>query len=104
MAQQPTLTRTLGLRSLVLLGLAYMTPIIVLGIFGVVAGATAGASASAYLVALVAMIFTASSYGRLATHSQSRVRLIPTCAKPSTRALASWLVGRSCSTTCSCQW
>jgi len=65
MAPQPTLTRTLGLRSLVLLGLAYMTPIIVLGIFGVVAETTAGASASAYLVALVAMIFTASSYGRL---------------------------------------
>ena len=60
------LSRTLGLRSLVLLGLAYMTPIIVLGIFGIVAEVTAGASASAYLVALVAMIFTASSYGRLA--------------------------------------
>jgi len=66
MAPQPTLTRTLGLRSLVLLGLAYMTPIIVLGIFGVVAEVTAGASASAYLLALIAMIFTASSYGRLA--------------------------------------
>lgn len=61
-----TLTRALGLRSLVLFGLAYMTPIIVLGIFGIVAEVTSGASASAYLVALVAMIFTASSYGRLA--------------------------------------
>jgi amino acid transporter len=43
-----------------------MTPIIVLGIFGIVAEITAGASASAYLVALVAMVFTASSYARLA--------------------------------------
>jgi amino acid transporter len=65
MSNPVKLTRTLGLRSLVLLGLAYMTPIIVLGIFGIVAEITAGASASAYLVALVAMIFTASSYGRL---------------------------------------
>ncbi|TIC83006.1 APC family permease [Nocardioides sp. GY 10127] len=43
-----------------------MTPLIVLGIFGVVAEITAGASASAYLVALVAMVFTAISYGRMA--------------------------------------
>lgn len=62
---QPTLTRTLRLPSLVLFGLAYMTPLIVLGIFGVVAETTGGASASAYLVALVAMLFTASSYGRM---------------------------------------
>jgi putrescine importer len=66
MTGTPTLTRTLGVRSLVLFGLAYMTPLIVLGIFGVVAETTGGASASAYLVALVAMLFTASSYGRMA--------------------------------------
>ncbi|WP_417554650.1 APC family permease [Microbacterium sp.] len=67
MSTQPHLTRSLGLTSLVLFGLAYMTPLIVLGIFGVVAETTGGASASAYLVALVAMLFTASSYGRMAT-------------------------------------
>ncbi|MDQ1596848.1 MAG: putrescine importer, partial [Microbacteriaceae bacterium] len=60
------LTRTLKLPSLVLFGLAYMTPIIVLGIFGIIASATGGASSSAYLLALVAMLFTASSYGRMA--------------------------------------
>ncbi|KHO25586.1 Putrescine importer PuuP [Mycolicibacterium setense] len=65
-ARQPTLVRALGLRSLVLFGLAYMTPLIVLGIFGVIASTTAGASASAYLIALAAMLFTASSYGRMA--------------------------------------
>ncbi len=65
-ASAPALSRTLTLRSLVLFGLAYMTPLIVLGIFGVVAETTGGASASAYLVALVAMLFTASSYGRMA--------------------------------------
>ncbi|OBG46716.1 Putrescine importer PuuP [Mycolicibacterium fortuitum] len=65
-AGQPTLVRALGLRSLVLFGLAYMTPLIVLGIFGVIASTTAGASASAYLIALAAMLFTASSYGRMA--------------------------------------
>lgn len=66
MSTEPHLTRSLGLTSLVLFGLAYMTPLIVLGIFGVVAQTTGGASASAYLVALIAMLFTASSYGRMA--------------------------------------
>lgn len=62
----PALTRTLKLPSLVLFGLAYLTPLIVLGIFGVIAETTAGASPSAYLVALIAMLFTAHSYGRMA--------------------------------------
>ena len=66
MSHNTHLERTLGLRSLVMFGLAYMTPIIVLGIFGIVASASGGASASSYLIALLAMTFTAWSYGRLA--------------------------------------
>lgn len=62
------LTPTLGLRSVVLFGLAYMTPIIVLGIFGVIAEASQGASAGSYLVATVAMLFTAASYAKMARH------------------------------------
>ncbi len=66
MTTQPTLIRTLKLPSLVLFGLAYLTPLIVLGIFGVIAETTGGASPSAYLVAMIAMLFTAHSYGRMA--------------------------------------
>lgn len=62
----PALVRTLGLRSVVLFGLAYMTPLIVLGIFGIIAETTGGAAPSAYLLALVAMLFTAFSYGKMA--------------------------------------
>ncbi|MFJ3820889.1 APC family permease [Streptomyces nodosus] len=62
----PTLTRSLTLRSVVLFGLAYMTPIIVLGTYGVVADSTHGAVPTAYLLALGAMIFTAHSYGKMA--------------------------------------
>jgi amino acid transporter len=65
-AAPPTLSRTLRLPSLVIFGLAYLTPLIVLGIFGVIASETGGASASAYLFALIAMLFTANSYGRMA--------------------------------------
>lgn len=66
MSESITLTRTLRLPSLVVFGLAYLTPLIVLGIFGVIASTTAGASASAYLFALIAMLFTANSYARMA--------------------------------------
>jgi amino acid transporter len=61
-----TLQKQLGLRSLVLFGLAYMTPIIVLGIFGVIATLSNGGSAGSYLIATVAMMFTALSYGLMA--------------------------------------
>ena len=66
MSDTVTLNRTLKLPSLVIFGLAYLTPLIVLGIFGVIASQTNGASASAYLLALGAMLFTANSYGRMA--------------------------------------
>jgi len=66
MSDTVTLSRSLKLPSLVIFGLAYLTPLIVLGIFGVIASETGGASASAYLIALLAMLFTANSYGRMA--------------------------------------
>ncbi|NNA57094.1 APC family permease [Pseudomonas koreensis] len=60
------LQRTLSLGAVVLFGIAYMTPIIVLGTFGILAQSTAGMVPAAYLAALVAMFFTALSYGRMA--------------------------------------
>jgi amino acid transporter len=63
---EPRLTRTLTLRPVVLFGLAYMAPMIVLGTFGVLAESSGNAVPTAYLLALVAMLFTAISYGRMA--------------------------------------
>lgn len=60
------LKRTLSLGAVVLFGIAYMTPIIVLGTFGILAQTTQGLVPAAYLVASVAMLFTALSYGRMA--------------------------------------
>lgn len=60
------LKRTLTLSSVVMFGLAYMTPIIVLGTFGILADATHGVVAGAYALALIAMVMTAHSYGVLA--------------------------------------
>ncbi|MDQ6755245.1 MAG: APC family permease [Actinomycetota bacterium] len=62
----PHLNRTLGLGSVVLFGVAYMAPLIVLGTFGVIAVASGGAVAASYILALVAMLFTAQSYSRMA--------------------------------------
>src|SRR6201999_1565417 len=62
------LEKSLGLRSVVLFGLAYTAPIIVLGIFGVIAELSNGGSAGSYLLATVAMLFTALSYGLMAKH------------------------------------
>ena len=64
---QQTLVRSLNLRSLVIFGLAYMTPLIVIGTFGVIASITSGASAGAYTLATAAMLFTAHSYARMAS-------------------------------------
>ncbi len=60
------LRRTLGLRAVVLFGLAYMAPMIVYGTFGVLAAKTAGTVPAAYILALVAILLTAYSYGRMA--------------------------------------
>ena len=65
---QSALEKTLGLRSVVLFGLAYMAPIIVLGIFGVIAVKSNGGSGGSYLLATIAMLFTALSYGLMAKH------------------------------------
>lgn len=60
------LSRTLSLSTIVLFGVSYMTPIIVLGTFGVLAVETQGHVPLSYLVAAVAMLFTALSYSRMA--------------------------------------
>lgn len=60
------LTKTLSLSSLVLFGLAYMTPMIVFGTYGVLYEESGGKVASSYLFALIAMLFTAGSYALMA--------------------------------------
>lgn len=60
------LKRTLSLGSVVLFGIAYMTPIIVLGTFGILAETTQGHVPAAYIAASLAMLFTALSYGAMA--------------------------------------
>ena len=62
----PRLARTITLWPLVLFGIAYVTPFIVLTTFGVFSEASNGTLATAYTITTVAMLFTAISYGKLA--------------------------------------
>lgn len=65
-ANKQTLERALSLQGVTLFGLAYLAPLIVLGTFGVLAQTSAGSTASAYLLSLVVMLFTAFSYAKMA--------------------------------------
>lgn len=65
-ATAPRLTAKLSLSSIVLFGVAYMSPAIVMLTFGVIAGASNGTSPTAYIIAAAAMSLTALSYGKMA--------------------------------------
>ena len=64
--ESQTLQRTLGLSGVVIIGIAWVTPLIVLATIGIIAQLSNGAAPTAYLITLVAMLFTAYSYGRMA--------------------------------------
>ncbi|RNB88470.1 APC family permease [Brevibacillus nitrificans] len=61
------LERTLTLAHLVLFGISFMALGTVFSTYGIVAQMTQGMVPSAYILALIAMLFTALSYGRMAS-------------------------------------
>ncbi len=65
-AGAPRLRRTLTLWNLVIIGIVIIQPIAPMGIFGVVNNAANGHVVTTILIAMVAMLFTAISYGMLA--------------------------------------
>ncbi len=69
--QAPSLKKTLKLRHVIMLGLGYLTPMTVFDTYGIVTEGTHGHVPTAYILALVAMLFTAASYG-------SMVKVFPT--------------------------
>ncbi|OIK11888.1 Putrescine importer PuuP [Bacillus sp. MUM 116] len=59
------LKRSLKLWQIVVMGLSYMAPMAVFDTFGIVSGETKGHVPTAYIIALLGMLFTAISYGKL---------------------------------------
>lgn len=87
--------RTLSLFSVVLFGVAYMTPIIVLGTFGILAGVTQGQVPTAYVAAALAMLFTAFSYARMAAAfpvAGSAYTYVRKAINPQLGFLAGWVL------------
>src|SRR5882724_6467890 len=64
--EAPRLRRTLTLWNLVIIGIVIIQPIAPMGIFGVVNNAAQGHVVTTILIAMVAMLLTAISYGMLA--------------------------------------
>ena len=65
-AAAPHLKRTLKLRHLIVYGIIIIQPTAPMGIYGVVSNAARGHVVTTILIAMVAMLFTAVSYGRMA--------------------------------------
>lgn len=65
-ATQPQLRRVLSRSDLVIYGLTIITPTAAYPVFGIVQEVSRGHAALAYMVAVVAMLFTAASYGNMA--------------------------------------
>jgi putrescine importer len=60
------LKRTLGLWNLIIIGIVIIQPIAPMGIYGVVNNEAGGHVVTTILIAMVAMLFTAISYGKMA--------------------------------------
>ncbi len=97
------LRKTLTLIPVVMMGLAYMQPMTLFDTFGIVSGLTDGHVATAYAFALVAILFTALSYGKLVRRFPSAGSAYTYAQNPSARRLASWWAGHLCWTICSCR-
>jgi putrescine importer len=64
-AGKPQLRKSLKLWQVVVMGLAYLTPMSVFDTFGIVSGISSGHVPASYLLALAGVLFTAISYGKL---------------------------------------
>ncbi len=65
-AAAPSLRRSLGLWHLVIIGLIIIQPTAPMGIYGVISNKAGGHVVTTILIAMVAMLLTAISYGRMA--------------------------------------
>src|SRR6201994_3974886 len=65
-AVAPSLRRTLGLWDLIIIGIVIIQPIAPMGIYGVISNKAGGHVVTTILIAMVAMLFTAISYGKMA--------------------------------------
>lgn len=90
------LRKSLKLWQVVMMGLAYLTPMTVFDTFGIVSGISDGHVPASYLLALAGVLFTAISYGKLVRQFPEAVRPIPTRKSRLTRTSDLWSAGHRC--------
>jgi putrescine importer len=76
-------------------GLSYICPSVVVSTFGVVAVRSAGAGALSYLLATIAMVLTAASYGRMAARypeSGSAYTYVARTTNPTLGLIVGWVL------------
>jgi putrescine importer len=66
-AQLPGLSHKLKLWNLIIIGIVIVQPIAPMGVYGVIQNEAHGHAVTTILIAMVAMLFTASSYGKMAS-------------------------------------
>jgi putrescine importer len=90
-----TLRRQLSTLSAAMFGLSYICPTVVISTFGVIAVRSGGAGALAYLIATVAMVLTAASYGRMAARypeSGSAYTYVSRTLNPTLGLIVGWVL------------
>src|SRR4030042_6909834 len=65
--EKPHLSRVLGLWDLIIYGIVLIQPIAAIGLFGIASKGSGGHMVLTLLIAMVAMMLTAVSYGRMAS-------------------------------------
>jgi len=94
-AHSVTLSRRLSTTSAALFGLSYICPVVIVSTFGVIATKSRGATALAYLIATIAMVLTAASYGRMAARYQeagSAYTYVSRSANPVAGLFVGWIL------------
>lgn len=97
------LRKTLTLVQVVMMGLAYLQPMTIFDTFGIVSGLTNGHVATSYAIALIAILFTAISYGKLVKRFPSAGSAYTYAQRRSARTSASWWAGPRCLIICLCR-
>lgn len=101
--QNPGLKQTLNLWQVVVMGLAYLTPMAVFDTFGIVSEITSGHVATSYLFALAGILFTAFSYGHLVRKYPYAGSAYTYAQKPLVRTSVLWWAGHRCWIICLCR-
>ncbi|WKB35769.1 hypothetical protein QS257_20760 [Terrilactibacillus sp. S3-3] len=95
MAQHATLSRSLTVKDLVIYGLVFMVPVAPIAVYGTFLSLSKGMVSLAYLVGMIAILFTGFSYFTMSKHysfSGSVYNYVQKGAHPNIGFIAGWAI------------